>query len=117
MKGKTVTLVNPVSVVILRVTKVGRKYVYGHTIWTDQIDGEKESYDVRKFNLEEYKLYPEKRQDLYDELRQHERNVRKWKDEKEKYYRDVDRELRDKKYKEMAERMNEWDKRNPFPQR
>lgn len=95
----------------MKITKIGKKYVYGVTLWNTKIDGIKEGHPT-KYEINKIVVYPGIRQDLRDLLDKYDADYRQWQKEREKREREIDWEIRNLK----EERMDIWRDDNPMPQ-
>lgn len=95
----------------MKITKIGKKYVYGVTLWNTEIDGIREGHPI-KYEMNKLVVYPGIRQDLRDILDKYDADYRQWQKDRGKREQEIDWELRDLK----EEKMDVWKTHNPMPQ-
>lgn len=94
----------------LRVTKVGKKYVYGVHFYFEE-GQRKDFYYTSDCNLDEYVVFPGVRQDLIDQHRQFLRDHDEFEKLRENKRYELERELHD----QLNAKMDAWDKTNLRP--
>lgn len=99
------------SINFLKVTKIGKKYVYGVTLWNSRQDGIREGHPT-KYVMNNITVYPGIRQDLRDILDNYEADYRQWQRDRDKREREIDWEIRNLK----EERLDIWRNDNPMPE-
>ena len=96
---------------LMRVTKVGSKYLYGITLWVEP-DGFIRDGHPTQANLETSVIYPGLRHDLRDAEFKYRKDYRQWKNRKQKKREDAQYELRSL----VQDKVDEWETENPMPQ-
>ena len=103
-------------VLLLKVTKVGRKYIYGTTLWSDPDGAVREGHDT-KVDTERSIIYPGLRHDLRAAEFKYQNDYRRWQDRYQEKEKEITRELRDLIRSRLDEWKDEWKQENPIPQR
>jgi len=99
-------------VILLRVIKVGRKWLHGVTIFFEP-DGQKREGHPMKVDLETSEIYPGLRHDMRAVEFKHQDDYRLWKQARQQRQEDYAWELREF----IREKMDLWDLDNPMPER
>jgi hypothetical protein len=103
-------LYGDVRVHILRVAKIGRKYIYGRHIIHDS-GADRESDYLSRIDVDGAVLLRGDRRDLADEEVAWSSRKLEWHERKHSAIRNIESELWDLKVK----RIEEWERENPFP--
>lgn len=114
MIGQYITLVDKKDgrVTFARVTKVGRKYIYGVPAYYDHQEGRiKEAYYETNWTIEEKHIIPELRQDLQKRYLDFNTSVQTWQTQQTRTEYDFERQAS----AWVRERMDEWRAENPKP--
>lgn len=98
-------------VLLLKVTKVGRKYLHGITLYVNSEGIVREGHNT-KVNIKESVIYPELRLDLRDAEFKYRENYRQWQNRKQSKRNEIKRDFWDY----MQKRLGEWEVDNPMPQ-
>ena len=98
-------------VLLLKVIKVGRKYIHGITLWVEPDGNIKEGHEI-KVNLEESTIYPELRHDLRASEFKYRDDYRQWQLQKRKQQEAIEWEFRNF----VREKLDEWEVDHPMPQ-
>ena len=115
--GDRITAITPISegirrVTLLEVTKVGRKYIHGITLYyTPEGDIEK-GHQVR-MNMMDSVIYPALRRDLWSAEFKHRADYQKWIQEKLK----EDRRLNSELQRTLSQKLRQWEEDHPMPRR
>ena len=96
---------------LIRVTKVGRKYLHGITLWVEP-DGTIRDGHPTQVNLENSIIYPGIHNDLRAAEYKYREDYRQWKQQKQKQREDAQRELRTL----VQDKVDAWETDNPQPQ-
>lgn len=99
------------SVLFLKVTKVGRKYLHGITLSVTHEGTVREGHETN-VDIEESAIYPGLRIDLQDAEFKYRDNYRQWQQQKQSRKDEIKRDLWDY----MRDRLDEWEADNPMPQ-
>jgi len=99
-------------VLLLRVTRVGRKYLHGVTLWVDQGGAIREGHET-KVPLKESIIYSGLRTDLREAEHQYRKTRQQWNNQREKVRRDAEWELRGL----VQDALDMWEAENPAPRR
>ena len=97
-------------VLLLKVVKVGRKYLHGLTQFVEPDGQIRDGHEVR-VNLEESTVYPGLRHDLRASEFRYRDEYRSWQLRKQKRQNDIEYELREL----CRERLGEWEAEHPMP--
>ena len=97
-------------VYMLRVSKAGRKYVHGMTLWINPDGDIREGHEC-KINLEESTIYMGLRKDLQELEYQYRDDYQSWKNQKKTRQNELEYEL--KNY--VWDGLKEWEAKNPMP--
>lgn len=115
MSGDEITAVYPHlggrSVLLMRVNKVGRKYLHGITLSRNP-DGTIREGHPHRINIENSTIYPRLRHDLRDAEFEYRLAVLKWKRQKQSRKDEIARDFWDY----VRGRMDKWEVYNPMPQ-
>lgn len=95
---------------LLKITKVGRKYIYGTTIWVDP-DGTTRDGHPTKVNLEESVIYRGLRHDLDAAEDQYRKDYQQWQQQKKSQRQDFEWELKTL----VQDKVDAWEVDNPMP--
>lgn len=98
-------------VIPMRVMKVGRKYIYGITLYLD-VDGQLKRGHQIEVNHEKSTIYPGLRHDLRAAEFGYRDDYRKWQHKKQGKRRDFNYELRTL----VNSRLGEWEQEHPMPE-
>jgi len=98
-------------VLLLKVVKVGRKYLHGLTQFVEPDGQIRDGHEV-KVNLEESTIYPGLRHDLRASELKYRDDYRQWQLQKRKHQEDIMWEFRNF----VRERLDEWEADHPMPQ-
>ena len=99
------------QVSFVKVTNIGRKYLYGKTMWIAPGEELREGHPI-DYIIDKITIYEGIRRDLKELIEKYETNLRAWQRNKDEKDKEIDWELRNLK----DEKMDAWKKKNPMPQ-
>jgi len=94
----------------IKITKVGRKYLYGTHIFFD-VDGRHDREWEHKFLMEDYIIYDGLRNDLREKYKDFKKAYEEREKSRKQFRNDTKREAQNW----ISEKMDAWDKENPRP--
>lgn len=97
-----------------KITKIGKKYLYGKYYHYNEETGEKVREECNweaSVNMEEYWILIGEHEEYKIKYQQFRKALDDWRKTQQEKQRDFDRELS----KQLRAKMDEWDKQNPIP--